>query len=344
MSGTGNSDGGRGDVLLIEDLHISFETRQGEIHAVNGIDLRIGPGEVLGLVGESGCGKSVTALSILRLIPSPGRVTHGRVLLFGEDVLSKSEAEMRRIRGDRVGIVFQGALASLNPVVPIGRQVGEPLVNHRGQSWQEAVRSAVGLLESVRIPGAAERVHSYPHELSGGMQQRAVIAMAMACEPALLIADEPTTALDVTIQAQILNLIRDVRQTRRASMLFITHNLDLVAELCDRVAVMYAGRIVETASVDSLFRAPQHPYTRALLSATPRMGRDERLVAIEGQPPELRTLPLACYFMGRCPLAAEDCLTEPGLTPRSKEHWARCWRTSAQVAAIAGRGNDGRSS
>jgi oligopeptide/dipeptide ABC transporter ATP-binding protein len=321
-------------------LSVTFPSPGGDIRAVNGIDFVVRSGEVLGLIGESGCGKSVTALAILGLLPYPGRITGGRILLYGEDLLQKSERELRQVRGDRIGMVFQNPMTALNPVVSIGPQVGEPLVNHRGVSWRQALQHAVELLRIMHIPAPQARVHAYPHELSGGMQQRCVMAMAVACEPPMLIADEPTTALDVTIQAQILDLMREVKQSRQASLLFITHDLGVVAEMCDRVAIMYAGRIVETADVYTIFREPQHPYTWALLNAVPRIGRTARLESLPGQPPLLRRQYRGCLFAPRCPLVGGDCQIEPELLDRTVGHAARCWREPAQVQALSGSRRD----
>ncbi len=314
------------EVLRVEDLRVTFPSPRGDIHAVNGVDFAIRGGEVLGLIGESGCGKSMTALAILGLVPYPGRVASGRILLHGEDLLRRSEAELRALRGDRMAMIFQNPMTALNPVLAVGPQVGEPLVNHGRAGWREAKRRAVELLQMVHIPAPWQRAHAYPHEMSGGMLQRAVIAMAVACEPPLLIADEPTTALDVTIQAQILELLREVKQSRQAALLFITHDLGVVAEMCDRVAIMYAGRIVETADVYTIFREPKHPYTRALLNATPRIGSTARLESLAGQPPIVRSRYQGCLFAPRCPLAGEDCQVEPELVERATGHAVRCWR------------------
>ena len=314
------------EVLRVEDLRVSFPSPLGDIHAVSGIDFSIRGGEVLGLIGESGCGKSMTAMAIQGLVPYPGRVTGGRILLHGQDLVGKGERELRALRGDRMGMIFQTPMTAMNPVLQVGPQVAEPLVNHHRAPWREALRRAVGLLQLVHIPAPAQRAHAYPHEMSGGMLQRAVIAMSVACEPPLLIADEPTTALDVTIQAQILDLLREVKQSRQAALLFITHDLGVVAEMCDRVAIMYAGRIVETADVYTIFREPKHPYTRALLNATPRIGSTQRLESLAGQPPMVRGAYQGCLFAARCPLVGEDCRVEPELSEREPGHAVRCWR------------------
>jgi peptide/nickel transport system ATP-binding protein len=316
----------REEVLRVEDLHVSFPSPRGDIRAVNGIDFTIRAGEVLGLIGESGCGKSMTAMAIMGLLPYPGRVTRGRIFLHGENLLEKSEAELRDLRGKRVGMIFQNPMTALNPVITIGTQVGEPLVNHGLASWKQALRRALELLQLVRMPAPTTRLRAYPHELSGGMQQRAVIAMAVSCQPPLLIADEPTTALDVTIQAQILDLLREVKQSRSASLLFITHDLGVVAEMCDRVTIMYAGRVVESADVHTIFKTPMHPYTRALLNATPRIGSVERLESLGGQPPLIRGGYEGCLFAQRCALVGEDCRVEPDLLEREPGHSVRCWR------------------
>ena len=293
-----------GTLLEVRGLRTYFFTRAGAVKAVDDVSFRIEAGEVLGLVGESGCGKSVTALSLMRLVPPPGRIVGGEILFKGRDLLALTEPQMRKLRGSEMGMVFQEPASALNPVFTIGYQVGESLMIHRGLSRREAVREAVGMLEEVAIPDPKQRVRDYPHQLSGGMRQRVMIAMALICRPALLIADEPTTALDVTIQAQILDLLRKLRSRYNLTVLLITHDLGVVAQMADRVAVMYAGRIVEDASVKDLFRAPLHPYTVGLMRSIPGVEpgtRGRRLHAIEGVVPDLLSLPHGCHFNPRCP-------------------------------------------
>ena len=285
-------------------------------------------GETLGLVGESGSGKSMTCLSIVRLAPRPAaRIVGGQVLLDGDDLLTKSDAEMQRIRGRRVAMILQDPMSSLNPVFSIGMQMREPLAMYHGLRGTAVMTRAAELLGSVRIPSPEARLKAFPHQLSGGMRQRVVGAMAIAGPPRLLIADEPTTSLDLTIQAQYLGLLKELQQQHRFAMIFVTHNLGIVARICDRVAVMYAGRIVETGPVRRIFTAPAHPYTRALLESIPRFGaRRERLTAVAGQPPDLATLPPGCAFAPRCPVAIERCRVEA--PPESRVvagHTTRCW-------------------
>ena len=296
-------------LLQVEDLAVTFRTPEGLIHAVNGVDLHVDDGEIVGLVGESGCGKSVTALSILGLVPvPPGCFDRGAIRFRGEDLLRKSEREMQRIRGNDIAMVFQDPMASLNPVFPVGDQIAEAVALHQAQSRAAAAELAVDALRQVGVPLPEQRAHEYPHQLSGGMRQRVMIAVALSCGPQLLIADEPTTALDVTIQAQILHLLRDLARRRDMAVLLITHDLGVVAELVDRVTVMYTGRVVEQAAVGPLFREPRHPYTRALFDSMPRMeGEIERLQAIGGTVPDAGALPPGCTFHPRCPQAAAVC-------------------------------------
>ncbi len=276
------------------------------------VSLEIERGETLALVGESGSGKSMTALSILQLIPEPGRATAGEVLLEGRDLLALRESEIRAVRGNRVAMIFQEPMSSLNPVLTIGRQVAEPIRLHRKASKAEARERAAELLEAVSIPDAARRLDDYPHQFSGGMRQRVMIAMALACEPDLIIADEPTTALDVTVQAQILALLKDLTSRLQSALLLITHDLGVVARYADRVSVMYAGRIVESASAGKLYGNPSHPYTRGLLQSVPRLddSAQTRLVPIDGQPPDLANLPTGCAFSPRCPQVHDKCRLE----------------------------------
>jgi oligopeptide/dipeptide ABC transporter ATP-binding protein len=292
---------------------------------VNGISLQIAPGETLGLVGESGSGKSLTALAILRLIEPPGRIAGGTISFEGKDLLQLSEREMCQVRGGGIGLVFQEPMTALNPVLPVGDQIAEGTVVHGRVSWREARAHAVELLASVRIPDPARRARDYPHQLSGGMRQRVMIAVALASNPALLIADEPTTALDVTIQAEILDLLRELRSSRGLALLLITHDLGVIAETADRVAVMYAGRIVEEAPVRSIFHSPRHPYTRGLLASLPGGARGAKLRAIEGIVPPLGALPPGCPFEPRCGDRLAVCAASmPGETGFEPGHTTRC--------------------
>jgi oligopeptide/dipeptide ABC transporter ATP-binding protein len=304
-------------ILEVRDLEVTFFTADGALRAVDGVSFDITPGRTLGLVGESGCGKSVTALALMRLVPPPGRITGGHVRFQGRDVLAAPEAEMEGLRGNRISIVFQEPMTSLNPVFTVGDQIAEVFRVHQGLGSSEAWERAVGMLARVRIPDPAQRARDYPHQLSGGMRQRVMIAMALACRPALLIADEPTTALDVTIQAQILDLIMEIQEEMAMAVLFISHNLGVVSQVADEVAVMYAGRIVERADTQALFAAPLHPYTRGLVETLPRIGESrERLPAIGGAVPDPRNLPAGCRFSDRCPLADATCRqSEPALAP-----------------------------
>ncbi|MGE0393289.1 MAG: ABC transporter ATP-binding protein [Vicinamibacterales bacterium] len=316
-------------LLQIRGLKTHFFTESGVAKAVDGVDLEIREGEVLGLVGESGSGKSVTALSILRLIPDPpGRIVAGEIRFQGRNLLDLPIEAMRTVRGSQISMVFQEPMTSLNPVFTIGMQVTEVILAHDHCSQEEANRRAVAILTEVGIPDAAARLAQYPHHLSGGMRQRVMIAMALANNPALLIADEPTTALDVTIQAQILDLMRQAKARRQgAAILLITHNLAVVAEMCDRVAVMYGGRIQEVAPVRDLFGNPMHPYTRGLLGSIPRVDgvRAARLQAIPGSVPDIMDLPVGCKFETRCADRFEPCAgTEPDLVERAPGHWVRC--------------------
>jgi peptide/nickel transport system ATP-binding protein len=328
-------------LLAIEDLRTYFFTRDGVVRAVDGVSYCIRAGETLAVVGESGCGKSVTALSILRLIASPpGRIVGGTIRFQGGNLLDFSDAEMRAIRGNEISMIFQEPMTSLNPVLTIGRQITETLMLHQRLDHKAAVARAVEMLKLVHIPEAERRISQYPHELSGGMRQRVMIAMALACNPKLLIADEPTTALDVTIQAQILDLMRELKAKIGAAIILITHDLGVVAEMAERVVVMYAGRKVEEAPVDSLFSAPQHPYTKGLLNSVPQLGetlkeqRRERLMEIPGMVPSLRTEIVGCAFAPRCPLATDRCRSEaPPLEEKRPAHAAACHH-SDRVATL----------
>jgi peptide/nickel transport system ATP-binding protein len=314
-------------LLSITDLHTCFEGPGGVTHAVNGVSLSIENGQTVALVGESGSGKSMTALSIIRLVPPPGRIASGAVKLEGSNLLDLSDKEMRMIRGSRISMVFQEPMTSLNPVLRIGDQVAEPLILHRRLSRSDATDQGIGLLQSVGIPSANERMRDYPHQLSGGMRQRVMIAMALACNPDLLIADEPTTALDVTIQAQILELIGTIRLSSRMGILLITHDLGIVAERSDHTCVMYAGRIVEESSTSELFSNPRHPYTLALLASLPQNSEPGRpLNTIAGQAPGLSAILPGCGFCQRCPVVRPQCRREtPDLHEISPGHSVRCW-------------------
>jgi len=318
-------------LLEIRNLHTYFFLDEGVLKAVDGIDLDLKEGETLGIVGESGCGKSVTALSILQLIPSPpGKIVKGEICFEGTDLLRRSEAEMRKIRGRTISMIFQEPMTCLNPVFQVGDQISEILRLHEGVSRREAWEKSIELLQLVGIPSPERRVKDYPHHLSGGMRQRAMIAMAVACSPRLMIADEPTTALDVTIQAQILELMTSLKEKRAMSLILITHNLGVIAETAQNVMVMYAGRIFEYADVRSIFVNPRHPYTKGLLNSIPRVDQEdtkkERLEAIPGLVPSPLDLPEGCKFLERCPYAFEQCAAEePPLREDGSGHWVRCW-------------------
>ena len=317
------------DILKVEGLETHFRTQDGIVHAVNGVDLTLKEGETLGIVGESGCGKSVTMMSMMRLIPSPpGKVVAGRAIYQGKDLLKLSDNEIRGIRGSQISIIFQDPMTSLNPVLTIGRQVSEPLEIHMGMNQRQAYERAAEMLTMVGIPNAKDRLNDYPHQFSGGMRQRAMIAMALVCTPQILIADEPTTALDVTIQAQITDLVRRLREELGMSMIWITHDLGIVAGLAHRVAVMYAGYKIEEAPVKELYGNPQHPYTIGLLSSLPRLdeGEQRRLTSIEGLPPVLYEKPNYCPFAPRCRWVRERCWQEnPPLLEVGPDHTAACW-------------------
>ena len=318
------------DVLKIENLHVSFDTYAGEVHAVRGVSLHVGEGEVLAVVGESGCGKSVTAQTIMKLNPMPpARIKEGSINLCGEDIVAANEKKMQDIRGRLVSMIFQDPMTCLNPTMKVGKQLTEAICQHCKLSKDEAKKEAVRLLEMVQIPNAAERAEQYPHEFSGGMRQRAMIAMAMSCEPKLLIADEPTTALDVTIQAQIMQLMAKVREETGTAIILITHDLGVVANLADRVAVMYAGKIVETGTAEDIFYRPKHPYTQALLKSLPTVetSREEKLVSIAGTPPDLFMPPKGCEFASRCEHCMKVCKKHvPPTYEVGAGHKAACWR------------------
>jgi oligopeptide/dipeptide ABC transporter ATP-binding protein len=309
-----------------------FDLAAGPAAAVIDVSFHVGAGETLCLVGESGSGKSVTALSILRLVQRPGRIAAGRIHFKGRDLLTLDERAMQKVRGAEIGLVFQEPMTALNPVFTIGNQIEETLMVHGLARGREARQRAIELLDAVSIPDPERRIRDYPHQLSGGLRQRALIALALACNPTLLIADEPTTALDVTIQAQILDLLRDLQKRLRLALLLITHDLGVVAEMADRVAVMYAGRIVEEAPVRDLFRDPRHPYTRGLLASIPGGARGTKLQAIEGTVPPLGKLPPGCAFAPRCPHRFEPCdKAVPGMTIVGEDHSARCYLYSPAV-------------
>ncbi|MRR32249.1 ABC transporter ATP-binding protein [bacterium] len=317
------------DILKVQDLETHFHTREGTVHAVNGVSFHLKEGETLGIVGESGCGKSVTMMSMMRLIPSPpGKVVNGKAMYQDKDLLQLTDEEIRHIRGSQISMIFQDPMTSFNPVLTIGRQIAEPLETHLGMNKQQAADRSAEMLKTVGIPNPKDRLSDYPHQFSGGMRQRAMIAMALTCNPQILIADEPTTALDVTIQAQIVELVKRLRDDMGMAIIWITHDLGIIAGLADRVAVMYAGYIIEEAAVKTLYTDPQHPYTLGLLGSLPRLdasGR-ERLTSIEGLPPVLYEKPTSCPFAPRCTYKVDHCLQEnPPLLEVGVEHRAACW-------------------
>jgi len=327
-------------VLRVRDLRTCFEGEETTVVAVDGLSFDLMPGETLGLVGESGCGKSVTSLSIMRLLRAPGRIAGGSIEFDGRDLLALSEKAMRAIRGNRLSMIFQEPMTSLNPVFTIGRQIGESLMLHQGMSRREALKQAEALLELVQISDPGRRVREYPYQLSGGMRQRAMIAMALACEPKVLIADEPTTALDVTIQAQILHLLRGIQARLGTAIVLITHDLGVVAQMCQRVVVMYAGRKVEEGSVDDVLDRPQHPYTQALIRSLPAFvdGQDHtaRLAELPGIVPVITPESRGCAFAARCPQAMDRCARQaPPAVDAGVRHRSWCWARAAQTAEIA---------
>jgi oligopeptide/dipeptide ABC transporter ATP-binding protein len=316
-------------LLELDNLSTHYVSGQGSrtVRAVDEVSLRLNAGETLGIVGESGSGKSTLALTLMRVLPPAARIVGGRILFEGEDLVQKSDAEMQHIRGKRIAMILQDPMVSLNPLFTIGDQVAEPIRVHEGARRASAWSRAGALLKAVRIPSPETRLGQYPHEMSGGMRQRIVGAIGISCEPRLLIADEPTTSLDLTIQAQYLKLLRDLQREHGLALIFITHNLGIVAKMCDQLAVMYAGRVVESGPVSRIFNAPAHPYTRALLNSIPRMGDpDQRLTAIDGQPPDLSALPLGCSFAPRCPQAMPRChdAAPPPFAPE-EGRIVRCW-------------------
>ena len=334
------------DVLLdVKDLHTQFTTSVGVVRAVDGVSWDVRPGETVALVGESGCGKSVSALSVMRLVSAPaGRIVSGQILFKGRDLLTVSEEEMRHVRGREIGMVFQEPMTSLNPVLSVGRQLTETVEIHLGMSPAQSRARAVELLSLVGVSDPERRLAQFPHQFSGGMRQRMMIAMALACNPPLVLADEPTTALDVTIQAQILELMKDLSRRLGAAMLIITHNLGVVARYADRVNVMYAGRIVERGTARDIYADPRHPYTRGLLRSVPRLDEPRRakLEPVPGQPPDLTRLPAGCSFAPRCAFAMDRCQSEaPSLEPVAEGHLASCWladdlgRVAPAAAAVS---------
>jgi peptide/nickel transport system ATP-binding protein len=329
-------------ILEIDGLKTHFFTRDGVVKAVDGVSWALHPGETLGVVGESGCGKSITALSVLRLIARPGRIVEGEIRLAGRNLLAVSESEMRAIRGNDISMIFQEPMTSLNPVLTVGKQIAETLILHQDLSRDAAHDKAVEMLRLVRIPEAERRVHEYPFQLSGGMRQRVMIAMALSCNPKVLLADEPTTALDVTIQAQILQLMLDLKERLGTAIILITHDLGVIAETAQRAIVMYAGRKVEEASVEALFEQPRHPYTVGLMKSLPRLDkaafdieRRRRLTEIPGMVPALKNIPAGCIFAPRCAFAVERCRAEyPPLEEHAPGHWSACWEQARVAAAI----------
>ncbi|MDH5736857.1 MAG: ABC transporter ATP-binding protein [Gammaproteobacteria bacterium] len=316
-------------VLAVEDLSVEFDTDEGTVRALDKVSFQVHPGETLGIVGESGCGKSVSALSIMRLLPQPmGQIVGGQVLFDGHDLTQTPLAEMQKIRGNRIGMIFQEPMTALNPVHTIGKQLCESLILHKGLKGDEAIRQSVQMLDRVGIPSPDIRMTEYPHQLSGGMRQRVMIAMALLCHPGILIADEPTTALDVTIQAQILDLIKELQAEMGMSVILITHDLGVIAETCESVVVMYAGRIAESAPVNELFHQPRHPYTRGLLDSIPRLDGipKSKLKIIDGMVPGLMDLPAGCRFHNRCPYRQDDCtFAPPEIEPVNDDHIVSCY-------------------
>jgi oligopeptide/dipeptide ABC transporter ATP-binding protein len=326
-------------LLEVDDLRTYFKTREGEVHAVDGVSFALERGMTLGIVGESGCGKSVTALSIMGLIPPPGRVVSGSVVFDGRDMIGRKERELENIRGREIGMIFQDPMTSLNPTLTIGTQITETLRRHLSMNRDEARKRAIGLLEEVHIPNAAGRLDDYPHRYSGGMRQRVMIAIALSCNPKLLIADEPTTALDVTVQAGVLDLLRELRTEHDMAMMIITHDMGVVAETADDIVVMYAGQVVEHAKTLDLFDSPEHPYTEALLAALPQLEGEDvrhgRLTSIPGRPPDLIAPPPACRFAPRCPYAGQDDCAQvpPELRELRPGHWVRSAHPASERTA-----------
>ncbi|HUZ90006.1 MAG TPA: ABC transporter ATP-binding protein [Candidatus Acidoferrales bacterium] len=322
-------------LLRVQDLHTQFQTSRGLVRAVDGVTLEVRSGEIVGVVGESGCGKTMTALSILRLLPDPGRIVSGKIMFRDVDVTAMSQEEVQDFRGRDVAMIFQDPMTSLNPVTRVGNQIEEAMTAHNKFDVNAARVRVLDLLDRVSVPESKKRVRNYPHQFSGGMRQRAMIAMGIANEPALIIADEPTTALDVTVQAQIIELLKQLNREMGTAIMLITHNMALVASLCQRVVVMYAGRVVEEGPVEQIFTSPQHPYTWSLLRSVPRVDRErrDRLISIEGLPPDLARLPPGCKFHPRCPFAVQRCREEePPLADVAPDQMARCWVLMRNVA------------
>ncbi|THF82760.1 ABC transporter ATP-binding protein [Cohnella fermenti] len=326
-------------MLEVKDLSVSFDVFGGEVQAIRNVSFDVKHGEAVAIVGESGSGKSVTAQTVMRLIAMPpGRVKNGEILFEGQDLLKLSEKDMQKIRGNKIGMIFQDPMTSLNPTMPVGKQISEGLVKHQGMSKSEAKERAVEMLKLVGIPTPEARYKQYPHEFSGGMRQRVMIAIALACNPSLLIADEPTTALDVTIQAQILRLMKRLQEQLGTSIILITHDLGIVADVCDRVMVMYAGQIVESGTTEEIFANPSHPYTRGLLNSLPKLSqrKDEPLVPIYGTPPDLIAPPKGCGFCDRCSFAMNICrTTHPEVTELGGSHQVRCWLQDPRAGQAA---------
>ncbi|MGW0685902.1 ABC transporter ATP-binding protein [Streptomyces sp. NPDC002754] len=325
------------NLLEVRDLHVEFRTRDGVAKAVNGVNYTVDEGETLAVLGESGSGKSVTAQAVMGILDMPpGRIASGEILFKGKDLLNLKEEERRKIRGAEMAMIFQDALSSLNPVLTVGEQLGEMFVVHKGMSKKAARARAVELMDRVRIPAAKERVSQYPHQFSGGMRQRIMIAMALALEPSLIIADEPTTALDVTVQAQVMDLLAELQRELNMGLILITHDLGVVADVADKIAVMYAGRIVETAPVHEIYKAPAHPYTKGLLESIPRLDqKGQELFAIKGLPPNLMNIPPGCAFNPRCPMAQDVCRTDvPPLARVSENRRSAChfWKETLDAA------------
>ncbi len=316
-------------ILDVKNMKTSFYTHVGEVQAVRGVSFSLKKGEALGIVGESGSGKSVTSMSVMQLLQYPGKVKEGEIMFKGDDILKKSKKDMMNIRGDEIAMIFQDPMTSLNPVYKIGDQIMEAIIRHQGLSKQEAREKAIEMLRIVGIPSPDERIDNYPHEFSGGMRQRAMIAIALSCEPDLLIADEPTTALDVTIQAQILELLKELSVKIDTSIILITHDLGVVADVCDRICVMYGGLIMEEGTAEEIFYEPMHPYTMGLLKSIPRMdeeSEDQRLIPIPGSPPDMIKPPVGCPFAARCPYTMNICMEKmPEYTTTETGHRAVCW-------------------
>ncbi|MCP3740497.1 ABC transporter ATP-binding protein [Rossellomorea sp. BNER] len=325
-------------LLEVNDLRVSFRTYGGEVQAVRGVSFQVKEGETIAIVGESGCGKSVTSQAIMGMIPTPhGKVKSGQILFKEKDITKLSKKKLQRIRGSEISMIFQDPMTSLNPTMKVGSQIKESILKHQKRSKHEAKKKVIELLKLVGIPDAEKRYSQYPHEFSGGMRQRVVIAIALACDPKLIIADEPTTALDVTIQAQILDLLKDIQQKRHSSIILITHDLGVVAEVADRVAVMYAGVVVESGTVVEIFENPKHPYTWGLLKSVPKLDslEKERLIPIDGTPPDLFAPPEGCPFASRCPYAMEVCVSHmPDTQMFSNQHYARCWLNDQRAATV----------